>query len=176
MINQPFPNKKYQIIYADPPWQYEHCISNSRKIENQYPTMILDDIKSLKIPKDKDSILFLWATAPKLTEAIEVMTAWGYSYRTNLVWDKEVLGMGYWLRNQHELLLIGVCGNVHPPSPELRISSVLRVKRAGHSDKPDHVKFLISKWYPDFLKIELFAREKTPLLKENNWDKWGNEE
>lgn len=107
--------EKYQVIYADPPWRYRHCSSKSRKIENQYPTMQINDIKSLKVPADDNCILYLWATAPKLNEAIEVMSSWGFDYRTCMVWDKEIIGMGYWFRGQHELLLVGVKGKMSPP-------------------------------------------------------------
>src|SRR3990170_4080212 len=99
--------KQYDIIYADPPWRYEHPISNSRRIENQYPTMSLNEIKALNIPTKDNSVLFLWATAPKLEESLEVVKAWGFTYRTHLIWDKRTIGMGYWFRNQHELLLVG---------------------------------------------------------------------
>jgi len=153
-------NKKYKVIYADPPWRYEHPVSNSRRIENQYPTLKLDDIKRLKIPSEDNSVLFLWATAPKLTEAIEVLESWGYTYRTCLVWDKEVMGMGYWFRNQHELLLVGVKGKVHPPDSKMRIRSVLRQKRGKHSVKPHIIKELIGKWYKGDTLLELFSREE----------------
>ena len=79
--------KKYNIIYADPPWRYRHCASNSRKIENQYNTMSLQTIKDLEIPSTDNCILYLWATAPKLQEALEVLVAWGFDYRTCMVWD-----------------------------------------------------------------------------------------
>lgn len=162
--------KKYQIIYADPPWRYRHCASNSRRIENVYPTMILEDIKNLPIPTDKNSVLYLWATTAKLTEAIDVMKAWGFDYRSSLVWDKGIIGMGYWFRGQHEFLLVGVQGKFSPPPQSQRVSSILRQKRAGHSKKPDIIKLLIEGWYPDKTKIELFARQKT-----EGWDVWGNE-
>jgi len=73
-------NKKYQIIYADPPWLYSFSKSDSRKIENQYETMTLDDIKNIKIPAEDNSVLYLWVTVPKLLEGIEVMKAWGFTY------------------------------------------------------------------------------------------------
>lgn len=162
--------KKYQIIYADPPWSYRHCASKSRRIENQYNTMSLEIIKKLNIPSEDNCILYLWATAPKLQEALEVLNAWGFDYRTCMVWDKEIIGMGYWFRGQHELLLVGVKGKMSPPPQKLRKSSVLRVKRGQHSRKPDHIKYWIQQWYPYKTKIELFAREKT-----EGWDVWGNE-
>src|SRR3990167_9886532 len=100
--------KKYQIIYADPPWRYNFSKSDSRKIENQYPTMdikdICDLIYSFPFEFSESSILYLWATAPKLREALKVMEAWGFDYKTHAIWDKEIIGMGYWFRGQHELL------------------------------------------------------------------------
>lgn len=169
--------KKYQVIYADPPWRYEHHISNSRRIENQYPTMALEDIKSLQIPALENSVLFMWATAPKLLESFEVMEAWGFTYRSCLVWDKQVLGMGYWFRNQHEFLLVGVRGKVSPPPAPLRISSVYRESRQTHSVKPAGLKQLIREWYPEASKVELFARQNSEGLFEEGegWDVWGNE-
>jgi len=162
--------KKYQIIYADPPWEYRHCASKSREISNQYPTMKLDDIKILPIPSENNSVLYLWATAPKLSEALEVMKSWGFDYRSCMVWDKEIIGMGYWFRGQHEILLVGVKGKFSPPPQGLRTRSIWREKRTQHSKKPIGIKNLISWWYPLETKIELFARQKT-----EGWDVWGNE-
>ena len=93
---------KYQIIYADPPWRYDFSKSNSRKIENNYPTMELEEIKDFLIPADRNAVLYLWATAPKLKEALSVMESWGFTYKTHAIWDKEIIGMGYWFRGQHE--------------------------------------------------------------------------
>ena len=162
--------ENYSILYCDPPWRYEHPVSTSRKIEQKYPTMELEEIKKLKIPSDGNALLFLWSTAPKLTEALEVMDSWGFIYRTNAVWDKEKIGMGYWFRGQHELLLVGVKGEFSPPESKKRVSSVFRIARTEHSKKPDEIRELISKWYPKHKKIELFAREK-----HTGWDSWGNE-
>lgn len=162
--------KTYQVIYADPPWNYRHCASKSRRIENQYPTMKLDDIKNLKVPSADDAVLYLWATAPKLEEALQVMTAWGFDYRTCMVWDKEIIGMGYWFRGQHELLLVGVKGNFSPPLPRACVSSMLKSRRKQHSKKPPIVRNWIREWFPNIDRLELFAREKA-----ESWDVWGNE-
>ncbi len=167
--------KKYQIILADPPWKMDFSVDNSRKCENHYPTMETEEICNLKVPSDDNSVLFLWATAPKLLEALKVMEAWGFKYRTHFIWDKEVFGLGYWCRGQHELLLIGKKGKFSPPKNTERISSVIRIKRAKHSDKPDYVKIMISKWYPNYSKLEMFYRSHTPLFPNNDWDVWGNE-
>ncbi len=87
-----------------------------------------------------------------------------------MIWDKDWIGMGYWFRGQHELLLVGVKGKFSPPAQTLRKSSVLKVRRGQHSRKPDHIRHWINTWYPDKTKIELFAREKT-----EGFDVWGNE-
>lgn len=166
----PFPDKAYQVIYADPPWRYSFSKSKSRQIENQYQTMTLEDIKRLDIPTDKNCVLYLWATAPKLLEALAVMKAWGFKYKTQAVWDKEIIGMGYWFRGQHEILLVGTKGKFSPPPQSGRVSSVIVERRTRHSKKPDKVRDLISEWFPNALKIELFARQKA-----EGWDVWGDE-
>jgi N6-adenosine-specific RNA methylase IME4 len=86
------------------------------------------------------------------------------------VWDKELLGMGYWFRGQHELLLVGTKGTFSPPPQPLRIGSVIREKRSNHSKKPPLVRNLIASWFPDARRIELFARNTSP-----GWDVWGND-
>lgn len=166
------PNKKYQIIYADPPWRYEdNSATPNRRIERHYSTMLLDEIKKLEVPSDKDAILYLWSSAPKLEEALEVMNAWGFKYRSNMVWDKEVIGMGYWFRIQHELLLVGVKGKIiHTPDKHMRIGSVYRSRRREHSKKPNTIRNLIFQWYPKENKLELFARQRY-----EGWDAWGDE-
>jgi MT-A70 len=78
--------RRYEVIYADPPWCYTYSPTDSRRVENHYPTMSLKEIKVLEVPADKDCVLFLWATSPKLTEALEVMLEWGFEYRTCMVW------------------------------------------------------------------------------------------
>lgn len=166
----PLPTDKYNVILADPPWKYDFSETTSRDIENQYPTMNLDDIKQLKAPSTENSVLFLWATAPKLQEALEVMQAWGFEYRTCAVWDKEVIGMGYWFRGQHELLLVGVKGQFSPPEQANRFSSVIRARRQGHSQKPEQVYELLETMFPNGKRLEVFARNKR-----EGWEVWGNE-
>lgn len=168
---RPLPKGKFNVILADPPWEYEFTKTKSRAIENHYPTMNLETIKSLNIPSADNSILFLWATAPKLEEALEVMRAWNFKYRTCAVWDKEVIGMGYWFRSQHEHLLVGVKGKFHPPAEDKRISSVFREKRTKHSKKPEFIYNLIESMFPGGKCLELFARQKHSEV----WEVWGNE-
>lgn len=172
--NEPLPigERKYQVIYADPPWRYEHMISESREIENQYPTMTLQEIKDLPVGDmcHDDCVLFLWATSPKLESALEVIGSWGFSYRTCAVWDKEVIGMGYYFRQQHELLLVATRGNPGAPMVSARVSSVIKERRGKHSSKPSKMYGLIETMYPGAPRIELFSREPQP-----GWDAWGNQ-
>jgi N6-adenosine-specific RNA methylase IME4 len=166
------PQKVYQVLYADPPWRYDYSLSQSRDIENQYPTMDLQAICQLPIQGliDANAVLFLWVTSPKLTEGLQVLEAWGFEYRTSAVWDKEKIGMGYYFRQQHEILLVGAKGSLPPPAPSDRIGSVFRVPRAKHSEKPQEVIECLTAMYPYFQKLELFARRTHPA-----WEAWGYE-
>lgn len=162
----------FPVIYADPPWRYEHVKTESRAIENHYPTMSLDEICALPVTTiaGEDCVLFLWATSPKLAEALRVMEAWGFTYRTCAVWDKGQIGMGYYFRQQHELLLVGTRGNLPVPAPSDRATSVIRSPRGEHSAKPTLVYDLIESMYPEYRKVELFARNTR-----EGWQSWGNQ-
>lgn len=170
-VTPPMVSGSYNIILADPPWQYSFGKTSRGSIEAHYGTMTLEDIKALQIPADVDSVLYLWATAPYLPAALEVMQAWGFTYKSQMVWDKAVLGIGYWARGQHELLLIGTKGKVSPPAPEHRVSSVYREKRTEHSRKPDYFNALLEKQHPGGRFLELFARCRYS----ERWAVWGNE-
>jgi N6-adenosine-specific RNA methylase IME4 len=161
--------KEYQIIYSDPPWRYATSTPN-RAIENHYPTMAIDDICALPVPAAKDSVLFLWATAPLLREGLRVLDAWGFAYKSCAVWNKEIIGMGYWFRGQHELLLVGTKGIFSPPPADLRVSSIIDCRRGKHSSKPDYIRHLIEGWYPQATRLEMFTRMKRP-----GWDAFGNQ-
>ncbi|MBO6755449.1 MAG: hypothetical protein JJ902_03930 [Roseibium sp.] len=165
---------RFPVIYADPPWRYENppVGGSNRSIENHYPTMTLEEICALPV-KDlatDDAILYMWATAPKLAECFQVLDAWGFEYRTNMVWDKEVIGMGYHARNQHEILLIAKRGDLPPPLAGTQPSSVYREKRGDHSAKPHYYYELIEGFYPQLPKIELFCRSPR-----DGWSVWGNQ-
>jgi len=168
--NQALPDSVYSLLYVDPPWRYEHVKTESRAIENQYPTMPLEDIKALEVPAADDCILFLWATSPKLEESMQVINAWGFTYRTCAIWDKQKMGMGYYFRQQHELLLIAVKGSIPTPLPENRPASLFSFPRGQHSQKPHEVYEMIEAMYPEIKKCELFARNAR-----DNWDAWGNQ-
>lgn len=159
-----------QVILADPPWRYGFAPSASRRIENQYPTMDLGDILRYQFPCAENAVLFLWGTAPKLPEALQVMAAWGFEYKSSAVWNKVRVGMGYWFRGVHELLLVGTRGHFSPPPPAARVPSIITETRGRHSAKPAAVYELIERAYPDAPKLELFARARRP-----GWQAIGNE-
>ena len=168
--------KEYSIIYADPPWRYDFAETKNRAIENHYPTMTTAELCNLKVPAAKDCVLYLWATAPKLIDALEVIKAWGFEYKTHAIWDKELLGMGYCFRGQHELLMVATRGHDSPPCAEDRTGSVLRYKRGRHSSKPGQIREQIARWFPAATRVEMFARPWTELWpKLDGWDAWGNE-
>ncbi len=164
--------RRYPVVLADPPWRYEQSPDDSRAIENQYPTMALEDICALPVVDvaTPDAVLFLWATSPKLEEAMRVLAAWGFTYRTSLVWEKDRLGRGYWARNRHELLLVAVRGNPPCPPPAARPDSIIVAPVGRHSEKPPVVYEIIERAYPGLPKLELFARAARP-----GWAVWGNE-
>lgn len=163
---------EFTVIYADPPWRYSFSRSASRRVENQYPTMSVDDICALDVQSicSRDAVLFLWATAPKLLEALRVVDAWGFEYVTQAVWDKEIIGMGYYFRGQHEILLVGKRGNPGVPEPARRVSSVIRERRTKHSKKPDSIRSIITRMYPCARRLEIFARKQSA-----GWAVWGDE-
>ena len=162
----PLPEGEFNVIYADPPWEYEVPLRGSPDLH--YPVMPTEEICGLKIPAAKDAVLFLWATNPKLEDALKVMEAWGFTYKTNMVWVKDRMGTGYYFRGQHELLLVGIKGNFSPPLEENRPPSVLFAPVREHSRKPDEVYEIIERMYPHGRYLELFARRKR-----EGWTSWG---
>ena len=178
----PFPNKKYSIIYADPPWTYrdkrEKHPRFSGGASRHYSTLSISEIKNLPVNKISDTrcMLFLWATFPNLPEAISIIQAWGFSYKTlGFSWiktnksnGKPFFGIGFYTKSNCEVCLIGVKGK--PIKSSDRVSSVLIAPKEQHSKKPSIVRDKIVEFVGDVPRIELFARQKTP-----GWDVWGNE-
>ena len=157
------PPETVSVLLADPPWKYDFAETSNRQIENQYPTATVDEIcehinASWAPQIADDCVLFLWATAPKLQEALKVLKAWGFEYKTHAVWDKEKIGMGYWFRGQHELLLVGTRGNQSPPAESSRVSSVFREARGKHSKKPVVVYEAIESMFPGVNRFEMYQR------------------
>ena len=170
---------KYDIIYADPPWQYNNKITRGAA-ESHYPTMSLDELKALPV-KDLASdncVLFLWATYPCIEYALELIKAWGFKYKTlGFQWvkvyrkqtDKFFIGLGNWTRGNTEPCLLAVKGSPKRFSGGVRQLVIAPVQR--HSQKPNEVRIRIKELMGfDKKCIELFAREKR-----NGWDSWGNE-
>jgi N6-adenosine-specific RNA methylase IME4 len=167
----PVDERPVPVIYADPPWRYDYSVSGSREIENQYPTMTLSDICAVDPIPAEDAVLFMWTTSPKLRESFDVIDAWGFKYRTSMVWVKPQIGMGYYARQQHELLLIATLGNLPTPEPENRPPSVIEAPRTQHSAKPD-LWPMLDAMYPGLWKREMFSRRPAEGL----WLVHGNDE
>lgn len=148
------------VLLVDPPWRYAVQISDARAIENQYPTMSFDELAALELPAGDEAVLFCWTTSPQTDVAIDLVRAWGFEYRTNLVWVKDKIGMGYYARGQHELLFVATRGHPALPAPADRPASVVTAPRIGHSQKPAIVYDLIDRMYPNASKRELFARHR----------------
>lgn len=171
------PDGKFDVIYADAPWRYDFDVE-SRATEKHYPTLLVKDICKLKDTHKvkiqekfaENAILFLWATAPKLNEAFQVITAWGFTYKTNMVWVKDKIGLGWYCRNQHELLLIAVKGEMPLPDAPARPPSVLELPRTTHSTKPKKYYDLIEQMYPGRKYLEVFGLDN----QRPNWTVFGN--
>lgn len=186
--NPRIPDGLFPVIYADPPWQYDFVQVNDWGVDAHYDTLPLDQIKFYKggdgrpIQESiaKDAVLFLWATPPKLRDAIEVLEAWGFRYITQAVWVKGRLGMGYWWMQKHELLLLGKRGNFPAPKTGSRPPSIIEAEWNGHSKKPLSVYKMIEGMCPapneikgngkDYY-LECFARGP----KRKHWAGFGHE-
>lgn len=169
------PAKRYGVILADPEWRFEVYSRDTgmdRSADNHYPTSDLEVIKSRPVGEiaADDCVLFLWATAPMLPQALTVMAAWGFTYRSQAIWSKDRIGTGYWFRNRHELLLVGTRGGVPAPAMGTQWASVIEAPVGEHSAKPETFHELIEAYFPNLPKIELNARRSRP-----GWDAWGLE-
>jgi N6-adenosine-specific RNA methylase IME4 len=167
-IPKPVPEGKYNVIYIDPPWQYDNS-GISGAAENHYPTMSIEEMQKIEIPSDENAVMFMWVTNPFIKEAIQLCEYWGFEYKTNIVWVKDIAGQGFYVKGQHELLFICVKGNFRP-SDDLYIRSVVQEPRQEHSQKPIKFYEIIETLYPDGKYLEMFARNKR-----NKWTSWGNE-
>lgn len=170
------PDKKYGVIIADPEWRFEPWSRETgmdRAADNHYPTSSINTILERDVPSiaADDCVLFLWATAPMLPQAISVMDAWGFDYKTCLIWAKDRIGTGYWFRNKHELLLIGTRGHIPAPAPGTQWSSLISAGAGEHSAKPECFLAMIEEYFPSLPKIELNRRGPA----RQGWDGWGNE-
>lgn len=170
------PSRKYGAILADPEWRFEPWSRETgmdRAADNHYPTSALEVIAARDVASiaADDCVLFLWATAPMLPHALIVMGAWGFDYRSHFIWAKDRQGTGYWSRNRHELLLIGVRGDIPAPAPGTQWQSLVEAPVGEHSAKPEKFLELIEQYFPTLPKIEL-NRRGAPR---DGWDAWGFE-
>lgn len=167
-------SKLYSVIYADPPWRFEPYSRKSgmdRAADNHYPTMTVDALCKLKPPANPDCVLFLWATAPMLLEALDVLDAWGFAYKSHFIWNKDRVGTGYWTRSRHELLLIATKGKIPAPAPGEQFDSVIAAAVGEHSEKPMAFAEMIEEMFPHARPLEMFAR----VDHRAGWDIWGNQ-
>lgn len=166
--------QRFSVIYADPPWAYSDGATDpSRRVRFQYPTMTLAEIAALPVSDiaASQAVLFMFTTSPFLYDAMRVLDAWRFVYKSSAVWNKQVAGMGSWgFRIAHEHLLVAVRGAMPTPAPATRVNSVISIKRGAHSVKPPEFRKLIERFYPGLPKIELFARRRSP-----GWHAWGNQ-
>ena len=172
--------KKYQIIYADPPWTFKTYSEKGtgRSPSQHYDLMSKKEIQALSIQdiSDDNCVLFLWATYPCLEEALELIKIWGFEYKTvGFTWAKKnkkadswFMGLGYWTRANAEICLLATKGK--PTRIDKGVHSLIEGRIEEHSKKPDLVRNRIVKLMGDLPRIELFARYKT-----EGWDVWGNE-
>jgi hypothetical protein len=130
-------DKKYRVIYADPPWSYgdKQNIEGLGGAVKHYPTMPLQDICALPVPAADNAVLFLWVTSPLLEDSFKVINAWGFKYKSSFVWDKVAHNMGHYNSVRHEFLLIATRGSCTPDVPKL-LDSVVSIERTEHSRKP----------------------------------------
>ena len=186
--------KKYQVIYADPPWDFTKSSFILRKggfnlnslktevkkdWEKVYPTLSKEEIESLPIRDitEKDAICFMWTTDTHLPDAIKIMKSWGFNYKTiAFVWvkkeksGKQVRMMAPWTNKGAEICLLGTKGQMTKYLGARNIAQVVEATRANHSKKPDIIAEEIVRMFPNCERIELFARDAKP-----GWDVWGNE-
>jgi len=173
------PQGTYNVIYADPPWQYNNSINKWGPANSHYSTMLTTDIcallEKIELGIAENAVLFLWATNPFLEDALQVIDSWGFEYKTNIVWVKTELqkpGSGFYVRGRHELLLIATRGSFTPLDQNISppIGSVIEAPVQEHSRKPEKAYEIIEKLYPKCNYIELFAR-----IKREGWQQWGDE-
>lgn len=184
------PKKKYDIIYADPPWDYGGKMQYDKstiKDENEgfekeifissasfkYPTVKINDLKKLDVKSitSSDALLFLWTTGPQMANAISLGEAWGFEYKTvAFVWDKMIHNPGRYTLSQTEMCLVFKKGKIPTPRGARNVRQMVAVPRGKHSEKPIQVIDGITKMFPAQQKIELFARENY-----EGWDNWGLE-
>jgi N6-adenosine-specific RNA methylase IME4 len=182
------PDEKFDIIYADPPWDYNGKLQFDKSSKDadrinlsrnifissaafKYPTLTLSELMKLRVRDiaQDDCLLFMWATSPHLEQAIELGKAWGFQYRTvAFVWDKMSHNPGKYTLSNCELCLVFKHGRIPSPRGARNIQQLVRAPRKEHSEKPDEIVEAIEQMFPTQRRIELFARRKV-----KGWSVWG---
>ena len=164
----------YSVVSVDPPWPYEgnkggvtSYDANGRRVANPYPEMSIEEIKCIELPLLPDAVVFLWTTHKFLPCAFGILEQWGLEYKATLVWNKESIGMGAWLRMQCEFCLVGIKGN--PLWHNTTHRDIITEKRREHSRKPDGF-FVMVEQITGGRRLEYFSREMR-----ENWDVFGND-
>lgn len=162
-------NGLYDVIIVDPPWQYGAKYNpDARRVTSPYPEMSIEDIKYINIPAEDDCILWLWTTHKFIWDAKEILKYWGFEYKAIMVWDKEKMGIGHWLRMQCEFCLLGIKGN---PIWDIKdLKDIIREPRREHSRKPETFYNMIRNNFAG-KKCDYFSREKR-----DDFEQYGNEQ
>lgn len=179
------PRSAFPVGYADPAWEQEAWSDDTGQDKGlKYPSMTVEEIKALcsgdKSPFSRDAVLFLWVTANRLRDGLAVLEAWGFEYVTCMVWDKQHIGMGRWVRDRHEILLIGKRGSISvAPLMGTQPESLYSEAKTEHSRKPVWFAEQIERLWPELRKIELFQRKDSlapdDVRLNGNWEFWGNQ-
>ncbi|MDX0007806.1 DNA methyltransferase [Sinorhizobium meliloti] len=178
----PFPSlggKRYDVILSDPPWRFRtwNEENQQKSASKHYPLMTLDAIKALPVSDlaKPDCLMMMWAVQPMLDQALEVMSAWGFKYKTAGAWAKQsatgtkwAFGTGYLLRCSAEFFIVGTRGN--PKSAVKNVRNLIVAPIREHSRKPDEMHLNLERMFPDADRLEMFSRESKP-----GWDVWGNQ-
>tara|TARA_B100000459_G_C8569523_1_gene197934 strand:- start:600 stop:1187 length:588 start_codon:yes stop_codon:yes gene_type:complete len=159
---------EYDVLVVDPPWEYNRTYDpDGSRIANPYPSMSLDEIKDINLPSSENSVLWLWSTHAYLYEAKDILEHWGFEYKATLVWNKDKMGMGNWLRMQCEFCLLGIKGK--PIYNNTKYRDIITEKGREHSRKPDCFYDMVN----DIClgsKLDYFSREQR-----SGWYNYGNE-
>jgi len=178
----PFPNKQYDILYVDPPWDYKGQTQHNGKGGKEtggalrhYDTVTVKEMKTWKVSTicKPDCLMFMWTSSPHLDQAIELGKAWGFKYATiAFVWEKQKVNPGFYTMSQCEVCLVFKKdkGKIPTPRGARNIRQFLSKLRTKHSEKPQEIRERIEEMFPTQDKIELFAR-----VSHEGWDSWGDE-
>ena len=179
--------KKYQIIYADPAWEYQgnECLAKTSllngRVNTHYSTLTLNDLKLLPVQSiaDENCLLFIWVVSPMLDDGIDVLKAWGFEYSTiAFVWHKQASNPGHYTMSECEICLVGKRGSIPTPRGARNVKQFLSMGRGKHSEKPPEIRKRIETMFPTQNKLEMFARRRGGFWSMDDykgWDVWGNE-